>query len=358
MLAWTAVGVLLFASSPTPADLASIPTALAQERATVPIVAQAFPLGGGGGLFLFDPSTGERLKRLVRGDVRQPMWAPDHKKIVYARGYLNELELWIVSGDGSGNRRITRNRRIDEWPSWAPDSRRLVVVREDDEFRTDSELVIVRADGSGERRLTNNDHEEECPSWSPDGRRVAFGREIPDFDIYTIRADGTGERQLTSGPNTDGGPLWSPDGRWLLFDRVSAATDRSDLFLIRRDGTRLRRLTRTKVNEYAYGWSPDGKRVVSVALSGKFDFVLRVTGVRGGGSMRLARLGHNNAGASPSWSADGSKVVFDKLSSDRSRALWIARADGSSMRELTPNPADEATPDWFSPPQECGAGGY
>lgn len=346
--------------------VATVPTAHSAGRArriVVEITPRYWNPDFSAGLFKVDVASGERVKRLTSGAGRQPMWSPNRRKIVYATGYEDNLEIWVVRRDGSHERRITHNRKLDESPSWSPDSRRLVVERYDaSDGGYDSELFIVKADGSGERNLTKNRVDDECPDWSPKGSRIAFQRRR-GYNLYTIRPDGTSERQLTRGRAVDRGPKWSPDGRRILFTRISANGKRQNLFVIRRDGTHLRRLTDTapNVSLLVYAWSPDGKKVAFVNSRDGFHFSLFVIRVGGSHRVRLGSVGDHYYAVSPTWSRDSRKVAYTRRISTESADIvdvWIARADGSRRRNVTRTENfDEYGPDWSSSPQEC-AGAY
>ena len=81
-------------------------------------------------------------------------------------------------------------------------------------------FTFVNADGTGERRLTRNrpTFYESSPSWSPDGREVAFAS---GNNIYVVRLDGSQRRLTDSRVRRNGGPFftpsWSPNGKWIAY---------------------------------------------------------------------------------------------------------------------------------------------
>src|SRR5687767_4987802 len=108
-------------------------------------------------------------------------------------------------------------------PSWSPDGRRLVF---ESSRHGNGELYVITADGTGERRLTLSPSNvvNTHASWSPDGSSIVFDSfRDGAFHLYVIRPDGSGRRRLTQG-NAAGvqefarHPEWSPDGRFIAFD--------------------------------------------------------------------------------------------------------------------------------------------
>ena len=54
------------------------------------------------------------------------------------------------------------------------------------------------ADGGNVRRLTNHPRMDYWPAWSPDGKRIAFtSNRDGNYEIYVMNADGSGQRNLT-----------------------------------------------------------------------------------------------------------------------------------------------------------------
>jgi serine/threonine protein kinase/WD40 repeat protein len=127
------------------------------------------------------------------------------------------------------------------------------------------DLFVVTADGSGLRRLTNDRAKDRAPEWSGDSQTLYFfsdrgGR----YQTWSIRLDGSG---LTLVGSADDGfyvePVPSPDGRWLVamsddwqaglydLEKGVPVSDVKALPLI--DG---------ESRFIAESWSPDGKHLV------------------------------------------------------------------------------------------------
>jgi Tol biopolymer transport system component len=308
------------------------------------------------GVFSFDVATGKRT-RVIHGRPGHPTWSPNGRRIMYAIGFENNLEIWTSGRKGNNRVRVTRNNRLDEWPSWAPGSRRIVVERwNSNDLEEDHELWVMRVDGSGGRQLTDNLVHDECPVWSPDGQLIAFYKRDP-WHLFTIRPDGTHERQVTSGAFEDDGPIWSPDGKRILFRRFDTTTRAAGLYIVGRDGTQLRLVTSIGAPG-GYSFSPDGSHI---AFSSRTDsgVGIYVTRADGANVRLLATLKHSPAGG-PTWSPDGSRLVFGKdLKLEKGDInLWVARVDGSRIRPVTSTPhVREYSPNWASSEQSC-QGGY
>jgi tol-pal system beta propeller repeat protein TolB len=240
-----------------------------------------------------------RDRRTLTGGAYSYMgsWSPDGRRIAYTRlnGGQDKIgrdtsEIYVMNADGSGKRRLTRNKAIDDAaPSWSPDGGWILFTRGGD-------VYVMRPDGREQRRVTHT-RDSSAAGWSPDGRRILFSRSARDLGstadgIYVINADGTGRTRLTRGVN-DYSPTWSPDGRWVLISRQSQAG--AGIYVIAPDGASRRRLTR-KVNDLGATWSPDGRKIAFGRGS-----EIWVMNRDGSGIHRVTRRRGHAEHASPVW---------------------------------------------------------
>jgi Tol biopolymer transport system component len=221
-------------------------------------------------------------------------------------------------------------------------------------FFTPPDIYTVDPDGSNQARLTT-DERSSYPTWSPDGQRIAFSssRDRTDYghSIYTMNADGSDVRRLTSHPpRNDYRPKWSPDGGKIAFissrvepepDSCSSAPEgcNFEIYAVNADGSGETRLTNSAGIDRNPSWSPDGSRVV---FESKRDGNYEIYAVNsdGTGTTRLTNDPRNDG--DPEWSPLGDEIAFARATpvtpyTDRYH-VNVMRFDGSGVREL-PGPA-------------------
>ncbi|MBI5504634.1 MAG: PD40 domain-containing protein [Deltaproteobacteria bacterium] len=164
---------------------------------------------------------------------KEPSWSRDGTRLVFRKpnwtlaikdlDSLDETPLTILEGEYDQHSE----------PSWDPTGDRIVFKRSP--AIVDEELWIVSADGSGMRRLTtpaDNEYDRNA-EWSPDGQAIVFERETSNLggaQLFTVDPEGGEAAQVTElePPLRAQGPAWSPDGTtiaYLLNDSVHGGGD-------------------------------------------------------------------------------------------------------------------------------------
>ena len=186
---------------------------------------------------------------------------------------------------------------------------------------------------------------ETSPGW------VAFYSNLDgNPEIYIARSDGDDLLRLTDDPGFDDSPAISPDGSRVVF--LSARDDPSptfpdlkyEIYLVDSDGSHLQRLTNTETGEDHPSWSPDGSRILFDAdYDGDGFYEIYTIDVDGGNLTRLTDNAANDQFAD--WSPDGSQIAF---SSDRNGNwdIFLMDADGNNQRALTSGTDWELFPAW------------
>ena len=188
-------------------------------------------------------------------------------------------------------------------------------------------IVAARIDGSGARYLTQYGGPGisgvDQPVWSPDGTRIAFvARGASDHgpftaNIFVIGAGGSGMEQLTTGPTQKGWPSWSPDGASIVYNDAgsqpldsSGFSDTQEIYRVAADGSgKPIRLTHDHVDDSQAVYSPDGTQIAlyhGLSFGSAHENTIAIMNANGSGFLPLP----GDAGFSPRWSPDGSRIAF------------------------------------------------
>ena len=316
-------------------------------------------------------------KRGPAGEIRSAAWSPDGAQVVYHRRVTFQRKPWVrtwsrhpqyaltltnggpsfsptgdrfafvgqaqdakgaalsVSSVGSETSQVVYRdpARNVLGPQWSPSGDRLIFgigvfnaffngfhglfLKPEDRVEGGAQVAIVNADGSGFRELTSGPNNNGFPSMSPDGRRIVYrtfgpegdGLRIMDIDTKQVRSIGTGY---------DNFPLWSPRGDLIMFSRQAEGD--YEIYTIKPDGTGLKRLTRSRGNDAHMAWSPDGAQIVFAST----------------------RMGFKD------------EVPYTDAPQPYGE-IFVMRADGSDVQQLTDNQWEDGTPAWQPMPRAAAA---
>ena len=248
--------------------------------------------------------------------------------------------------------------RITSAVTFSPEGKRFSFVRASFPTEDESALIIANLDGSNEQTLAIRKQPEmfapiffTAPSWSPDGKLIAAsvftagktGR-VVGFPI-----DGSKEIELSKEESPFSGQVeWLPDMSGLLVVAGSntATVNNTQIWFLSYPSGEKRPITNDLSMYRSIGLTADGTRFVTVATAGVVTIWLAADGeaahaVNLGKVANLAFIGN-----SVTWTPDN-KIVFASGESGEI-GLWIADADGTSRRSLTPggrNVSPFASPD-------------
>lgn len=182
------------------------------------------------GLFIVEPSS-RKIRLLFRDDEmwpRDPAWAPDGKRLEFARGQKTHKSVGALH---------------------------LKIV----EISTHEQLFSIKSDGSGLQQFTHGASFNARPAWSPDVKEVAFcSNRNGSYELYVANPDGANLRQiLHDTPDGVRFPSWAPDGREIVF---SAASGKAwPLRIVNADGTNVRVVAKVGWHS-SFGWTPEPNR--------------------------------------------------------------------------------------------------
>jgi Tol biopolymer transport system component len=256
---------------------------------------------------------------------------------------------------GDAVRRVTREGFN---PGWSPDGRRLIYSTGRMELRPQnsesvSELWFVDADGSNAQRLYGGD--ATLPSWSPGGERIAFGQRLGtdrNISILTIAVTG-GEPVLIVASKTaiDWNPIWSPDGQYLYFSSDRGGS--MNLWRVGIDEISGRQrgnpepITTPAPFAAHLSISRDGRQLAfSSVLETQNIQRLEIDPVKAEPIREPRNLTTGTRRwSSPDPSPDGRWVAFYSQIQPEGD-LYLIKADGTGLRQLTSDPAIDRVPRW------------
>jgi TolB protein len=187
--------------------------------------------------------------------------------------------------------------------------------------------------------------------------KIAFGAERKSSDqIGVMEADGSGRTLLTSTPNaSNDDPAWSADGSQIAF--ASRGLRRYALPKLRTmnaDGTGRTLVVTLSHKWFLLGhpsWSPDGSKIVfwgfpsGLPSPDEFPDTIFTVNADGTGLHRLTPKSQSGSGdADPDWSPDGTTIAF---STQTNTGAMIATmdADGSNRQLLRAGYSPSWSPD-------------
>ena len=184
-------------------------------------------------------------------------------------------QIFLAAGDGTHATPLAPYGSFDSNASFSPDGQWVVFTSTRD---GSADLFRVRLDGSGLERLTDSPAFDDQAAFSPDGRAMAFvSSRSGQADIWVLELETRRLVNVTNHPEGDFRPAWSPDGDWIAFssDRDSARAVRgapgglmfvtqhsTDIYVAHRNGSSVRRVTYGNAIAGTPSWSRDGSSIL------------------------------------------------------------------------------------------------
>jgi serine/threonine protein kinase/WD40 repeat protein len=321
---------------------------------------------------LFQQLDGSAPLNLTAGspvDDTQPGFSPDGRWIAF-RSERDGGGIYVASVEGGPARRVSD---LGYNPAWSPDGREIAVATEgivDPGMRkANSEIWRVEV-ATGRRRLVVGDDGVQ-PSWSPHGHRIAYWGLPPGGAqriLWTVPTAGGTPRKALDDGFLNWNPVWSPDGAWLYF-----GSDRSgslNLWRLPIDETsgavlgEPEPVTTPALSSGFWSLSRDGRRILYAANESRanverFPFDPERLQVQGPG-VAVTRGSHPVRSCSVS--PHGQWIAF--FAALPQEDLFVIRADGSGLRQLTNDRYKDRHPSWSPDGRQLlfysnrGGGGY
>jgi len=135
----------------------------------------------------------------------------------------------------------------------------------------------------------------------------------------------------------------SPDGHYQVFVREVNKTPQ--LFVLSLQDNTVEQLTRTSRPSYDPVWSPVGNAIAFVSQDPGNDEIFVINKDTG----QATRVTHNDWewDKHPSWSPDGTRIVFWSNRETGRKQIWSMNADGSEPRNISNNEFNDWDPVWI-----------
>jgi Tol biopolymer transport system component len=329
-----------------------------------------------------------------------PAWSPDLGRIAYVSDQSGNADIWVGPASGGASVNLTADHAGNDIdPAWSPDGNQIAFVSE----RDGGGVFVMPAIGGRPVRVSPRGIAESLrsPVWSADGSSLAHMRREPDANFIEIISMRTQESRRLGVPGDQGNRFylsWSPDGRFFAFIRATNPRfEVNRLWLIRVADGQMQAVTDGSTGAWSPGWSRDSRTLYFISnRGGSRDLWLQRLAADGApegaaspltvgvGMLQalLSRDGRKLAysrgravanvwrvpilnGREAGW-ADAEQLTFDEafvesldlhqpserliIASDRrgSDDLWLAKSDGTDMRQLTADWGPDSMPR-FSP---------
>jgi Tol biopolymer transport system component len=333
------------------------------------------------------PAAGGAMTRItdVFNDARQPVWSPDGRTITFFAYRDGGYDLWSVNPDGTNQRQVTWGTFDDREPIWSHDGTRLAFSSDrGNMLGSDYNIWVLDTRTGAITQVTKAPSEDFMPAWSPDDSEIAFASSRDSYDgVWVINVATGAERKVRTvkGARVDA-PSWGPGGQLLYHVTAGgqtrfemdgkAVTDAENVFAFRAawasasdfvyvsdgklrkrsvtglplqtiDFTATLQVTRPQYTRRVRDFtstaprkalgivrpviSPDGTQVAFAAVGDIYVMPI------GGAAVNVTKDAALDT--DPSWSPDGSSLVYSSDKDSEQLQLWIRDLKTGQSRKVT-----------------------
>jgi Tol biopolymer transport system component len=206
------------------------------------------------------------------------------------------------------------------------------------------QVYVINSDGGDLLELTDEVNGAKVLGWTRAGWLAFMMWPEGQSVVYAMNAEGQERAPLSGLPGDGLSYAWTVDGRYVAVSR--SVSGNLDLFVMRHNGSQGGIVAPSPEREDQPSWSPDGSRLVFVSDRDRREGDLYIVNRDGTGLTRLTD--DELSEADPAWSPDGHHIAFVVSTDPRGHGgnIFIVKVDGSDRQQLTDELTDKQQPVW------------
>lgn len=257
-------------------------------------------------------------------------------QIAFVSSRSGSGDLYLMAADGSGQSRLFLDQLRQDRPRLSPSGELIAFESRSSESPQDDAEVRV-SDLDAALGFLLEDFARHA-SWSPDGDRLVLVR---GSEIALVDADGGGSVVILNDPiGSPHLPVWSPEGDEIAYVRQEGDAQAIYLARVQDGGTSLVAVMPQFVEIGDLEWSPDGTSFLFCAEDRNSE--VGVYGILYGGTGLQLLVAD---ACDPTWAPDGAYFAF-VADWEGPENIYVARPDGTVVRQLTRDQGQNYAPDW------------